>query len=185
MVDARELKKAAEEQIKKILAKSGLNDPFPLDLNSGGIAPIQFVDKYVIDYLHSYGQDSLFFRALKEKKLLGNSCGFCNYTYATPRSSCMYCGQKTKWIELPNNAKVHAFTVCYEASEAFLDKIPYALALFEFQSTDTLFLLQLKGLNLKHPTLDWIGMDVVAKFSTKLNLKNHTPTIVDVWFEPR
>ena len=184
MANAKELIKAAEMQIKKILDKSGHNHPFPKDFNSENIPPIQFLNKYETDYLRSYGQDSLFFRALKEHKLLGNFCSFCKYTYATPKTSCMYCGQKTKWIELPTEATVHSFTVCYESSKAFLSKVPYSLAVFEFEFVDTLFFSMFKKVDFENPASDWIGTKAKAKFSKALRNPNHIPTIIDVWFEP-
>jgi uncharacterized OB-fold protein len=116
---------------------------------------------YEIDYIHSYAQDSPFFAGLSKGKLMGSECVRCRYRYATPRSHCMQCGEKTKWIELPIEGKIHTFTTCYFGSEAFLKETPYTLILVEFKGVDTLFLSRLIGLP---PEKVKIGMAVKAKF---------------------
>src|SRR5574337_297441 len=69
--------------------------------------PLIVKDHYEIDYIHSYCEDSPFFRGLAEGKLLGSECTGCGYRYATPRAYCMQCGAPTKWIELPKVGRVH------------------------------------------------------------------------------
>jgi uncharacterized OB-fold protein len=146
--------------------------------------PILFIDPYQIDYIHSYGQDSPFFLGLKNRKLLGSFCEACKYRYATPRGSCMYCGTKTQWFELPRTGSVHAFTVCHFGSEKFLDEAPFALALVEFDHVNSLFLARLKGVDLTKPSLAWIGMRVTPRFAPNIGAKGRVPSVVDVWFVP-
>lgn len=156
------------------------NVPLPKDLKGlENLTPIIIKQPYHIDYIHSYGQDSPFFAGLANKKLLGTECEECHTKFATPRLSCTECGSKCRWIEIPQKGKVHTFTVCYFGSEAFLKETPFVLALIEFPGIDTLFLTRLVGVDPNKPSLDWVGLDVKAKFrrNSKFN-----PT--DVYFVP-
>jgi len=156
------------------------NVPFPKDLKDlRGMAPIIIKHHYEIDYIHSYAQDSPFFAGLANKKLLGTRCQRCNYTYAAPRLHCMECGEGCDWVELPQEGRIHTFTVCYYGSEEFLKETPFILALIEFEEVNTLFLTRVVGLDPERASLDWIGMRVKAKFR---RLSKFKPT--DVYFVP-
>ncbi|MCX6639727.1 MAG: Zn-ribbon domain-containing OB-fold protein [bacterium] len=156
------------------------NVPFPKDLSQlKGMAPIVIKQPYQIDYLHSYGQDSPFFAGLANGKLLSTKCSSCGYTYGTPRLHCMYCGSECDWFELPREGKIHAFTVCYFGSEAFLKETPFALILVEWPGVDSLFLARLVNIDPAKASTDWIGMKVRSQF--RRNAK-FTPT--DVYFVP-
>ena len=76
--------------------------------------------------------------------------------------------------------KIHAFTVCYFGAEAFLDQTPFILGLVEFEGVDTLLLTRIVGLDPEEATLDWIGLEVKAKFTKLTQIK---PT--DVYFVPK
>ena len=132
---------------------------------------------YHIDYVHSFGQDSPFFAGLANRRLLGTRCRRCNYTYATPRLSCMVCGSETDWVDLPKTGRVHTFTTCYFGSEEFLPECPFSLILVEFEGADTLFLARLVG---AQPKEIRVGMEVEARFLRNAKFK---PT--DVYFVPR
>ncbi len=156
------------------------NVPFSKDLAAlKDMAPIIMKQPYQIDYIHSYGQDSPWFAALANGVLLASRCQSCKSTFATPRSRCMECGGATEWVELPKNGKLHTFTVCHFGAEAFLPECPFVLGLIEFKEADTLLLTRVLGLDPANASLDWIGMNVEAKFrrNSKLN-----PT--DVYFVP-
>jgi len=138
--------------------------------------PLIVKDHYEIDYIHSYAEDSPFFRGLAEGKLRGSQCTGCGYRFATPRAYCMECGRPTQWIDLPLEGRVHAWTTCYFGSEVFLKECPFNLALIEFDGVNTLFLTRLIG-----ATQDeiYVGMPVKAKFRRLAQFK---PT--DVYFVP-
>lgn len=138
--------------------------------------PLIVRSHYEIDYIHSYAQDSEFFRALGKKKLMGSKCTKCGYIFATPRGHCMMCGSETEWYQLPNEGKIHTYTTCYFGSEEFLPETPFHLILVEFEGVDSLFMARLIGAG---PEDIRIGMKVRAKF--KRNLK-FSPT--DVYFVP-
>ena len=90
---------------------------------------------YLVNYIHSYAEDTPFFLGLAEGRLKGSRCtnrrhGF---VFATPRSHCMFCGRPTEWVDLPTTGKLHSWTTCHFGSEAFLKETPYNLALVEFE----------------------------------------------------
>ncbi|HEC23987.1 MAG TPA: nucleotide-binding protein [Chloroflexi bacterium] len=159
--------------------------PFPLVLDTEGLAslrrmkPLRVRQSYHIEYLHSYGQDSPFFAGLTNRVQLGNRDPETGYTYATPRGHDMYTGHETEWVVLPERGTVHAFTVCYFGSEEFLKETPFVLALIEYEGVDTLFLARLTGVDPDEVSLDWIGMQVQARYRRNSKIK---PT--DVYFVP-
>ncbi|HUH96208.1 MAG TPA: OB-fold domain-containing protein [Anaerolineales bacterium] len=161
--------------------------PFPLSSDEQALeflkrmTPIQIEQEYTVKYLHSYGQDSPWFAALTNKRLLASRDPVSGYTTANPRGHDMYSGAETTWIDITNApAKVHAFTVCYFGSEEFLPETPFVLALIEFEGVNTLLLTRLLGVDPQMPSLDWIGMDVRPRFLRNSKLK---PT--DVYFVPK
>ncbi len=160
--------------------------PFPLETSPEALAflkkmaPLRIEQEYRISYLHSYGQDSPWFAAASNRKLLGTREPQTGYTYATPRGHDMDSGRETEWIDITNRkAQVHAFTVCHFGSEEFLPETPFVLALVEFEGVDTLFLSRLLGVDPDRASLDWIGMQVTPRFLRNAKLK---PT--DVYFVP-
>ncbi|MGB2963283.1 MAG: OB-fold domain-containing protein [Anaerolineales bacterium] len=162
------------------------NLPFPLDTSPEALAwlkhlaPIQIEQPYSIVYLHSYAQDSPWFAGLSNKKILANKDPESGYTYATPRGHDMYTGEETDWIDITERkATVHAFTVCYFGSEAFLDETPFVLVQVEFEGVNTLLLSRLVGVDPEEASLDWIGMELKPQFLRNSKLK---PT--DVYFVP-
>ena len=156
------------------------NVPFPDNPEQlKGMAPIVIQQNYSIDYIHSFGQDSPFFAGLANKKLMGTRCAKCDYTYATPKGHCMYCGEETDWIELPAEGRIHTFTVCEYGSEEFLDETPFILTLVEFDGVNTLFLSRIVGLDPAEASLDWVGMPIKAQYKRNSKFK---PT--DVYVVP-
>lgn len=160
--------------------------PFPVETDPQSLAflkqlaPLQIEQEYRITYLHSYGQDSPWFAALSNRRLLASRDRSSQYTYANPRGHDMFSGCETDWIDITDRpAEVHAFTVCYFGSEEFLPETPFVLALIEFEGVDTLLLSRLLGMNPAQPSLDWIGMQVHPRFLRNSKLK---PT--DVYFVP-
>jgi hypothetical protein len=160
--------------------------PFPIDTDPESLAflkrmaPIQIEQDYKITYLHSYGQDSPWFAAASNKKLLTTRDTVTDYTYGTPRGHDMFSGQETEWIDITDRpAHLHAFTVCHFGSEEFLPETPFVLGLIEFEGVNTLFMTRLMGVDPDAASLDWIGMEVKPRFLRNSKLK---PT--DVYFVP-
>jgi len=138
--------------------------------------PLVIKHHYEIDYLHSYAQDSPFFAGLSKGILLGSKCRNCDYRYATPRKTCMYCGHETAWFQLPETGRVHTWTTCYYAGEVFLKETPFNLVLVEFDGVDTLFLSRLVGVEAGEIS---IGMEIRPRF-----LRNSRFKATDVYFVP-
>ncbi len=138
------------------------------------VDPIIFKNHYEIDYIHSFAQDTPFFKGLSEGKLLGSECKTCGYKYATPRACCMYCGKKNEWFDLPLNGTIHSWTTCFFGGQAFLEETPYHLILVQFEGVDTLFLSRLVGMGDKNLE---IGMKVNAQF-----IRNSKFRVTDVYF---
>jgi len=144
------------------------------------LAPLQIEQEYKVTYLHSYAQDSPWFAALTNRRLLATQEPESGYTYATPRGHDIYSGKETQWIDITNKpASIHAFTVCHFGSEEFLPETPFVLALIEFEGVNTLLLTRLMGVDPNQASLDWIGMRVRPRFLRNSKLK---PT--DVYFVP-
>lgn len=156
------------------------NVPFPKNIEAlKDMSPIIVKYPYQVDYIHSYGQDSAWFAALSNGKLLASKCSACGMAYPTPRGACMDCGAETNWMELPTEGKVHTFTVCHFGAEAFLKETPFVLTMIEFPETNTLLLSRLIGLDPAEANLNWVGMKVRAKFRRN---SQFNPT--DVYFVP-
>ena len=162
------------------------NIPFPVETDPESLAflkkmaPIQIEQEYKITYLHSYAQDSPWFAALTNGRLLACRDPETGYTYATPRGNDMYSGEETEWIDITDRkAAIHAFTVCHFGSEEFLPETPFVLALIEFERVDTLLLTRLLGVDPESASIDWIGKPVKPQFLRNSKLK---PT--DVYFVP-
>ncbi len=156
------------------------NVPFPSgdDLSSlKQMSPIVIKYPYSVDYNFSYGQDSPFFAALANRRLIVSREPDTGYTYANPRGHDMYTGKETEWVEIKPEGKIHAFTTCYFGSEAFLDQTPFILILVEFEGVDTLFLGRLVGVDPDGASIEWIGKKVKGRFLRNTKLK---PT--DIYF---
>jgi uncharacterized protein len=154
--------------------------PFPTgdDLSSlKHMSPIVIKQPYSIDYNYSYGQDSPFFAALANGRFIVTREPQTGYTYATPRAHDMYTGRETEWVEIKPEGRIHAFTVCYFGSEAFLPETPFILIQVEFNECDTLFLGRLIGADPDDANINLIGKKVKGRFLRNAKLK---PT--DIYF---
>ena len=174
-----------EEDWKNLSGATVLNIPFPdtwSDEDLKKMKPIIVKFPYQVNYIHSYGQDSPWFAALSNGQLLGTKCKKCGFVTAKPKLSCQECysSDSTEWIKLPSDGRIHGFTVCYFGAEAFLDQTPFILSYIEFDGCDTLLLSRIIGLDPQNPSLEWIGMEVKAKFT---KLTQISP--LDIYFVPK
>ena len=146
--------------------------------DKAGVESLVIRFPYSIEYIHSYAEDSAFFLALAEGRLLGSRCtkSGCRFFFATPRGHCMVCGSPTEWKELPKKGKLHSWTTCHFGSEAFLKETPYNLALVEFEGAGSLLLARLKDCG---ESDCYVGMPVEARFDPQPKY-----SITDVWFVP-
>ena len=64
-----------------------------------------------------------------------------------------------------------------------MKETPFILISVEWERVNTLFFSRLKGVDVKNPSLDWIGMEVEVKFKKRpKNSKN--VSVADVYFVP-
>jgi uncharacterized protein len=102
---------------------------------------LEIPDQMRVTYKFSYGQQSPFFRALRDYgKLLGAKCDACNFTYCPPRANCSKCYGDTKWVELPGTGKVETFTTVYRATSAKGKVQPFICAYIRLDATDFVML---------------------------------------------
>ncbi len=101
-----------------------------------------------------------FFLGLKEKKILGNTCATCNFTYLPPKIFCEDCfaelGNDT-YKEVPQTGILESYTEIYYDFRGDKLETPYFLALIKVDETDTMFYHKL--IDTENPK---IGMKVSA-----------------------
>ena len=157
------------------------------ELNPDGSVntPLVVEQEDTVRYLHSFAQDTPFFAALRNGKLVGARCPECKYGYGTFKAHCMFCGVACRVEELPSVGTIHSYTVCHYGSEAFLKETPFVLILVEFERFDTPFLSRLKlpaGIDPREAeTPEWIGRAVQPKFRKYQDEEPRYDTS-DVWF---
>lgn len=89
------------------------------------------------DYIESHAQDTPYFMALADGKLLGSKCSRCGRTYATPQVYCSECGIRTDWFDLPEEGKIHCHSVSKYGGGRFLKQAPFSLILVKFENVDS------------------------------------------------
>ena len=108
-----------------------LSGKFPMD------APLEVPDKIEVFYKYSYGQQSRFFRELRDnKKIYGSKCVQCGKVYCPPRSSCPLCYQPTEWVVLKGTGVIKACVVQHYTTSEFIKKLPFICAYVQLDGTD-------------------------------------------------
>ncbi len=90
-----------------------------------------------IDYIESHAQDTPYFMALAEGKLIGSVCSGCGHRYASPHVYCSSCGSRTEWFDLPGEGKIHCHSVSKYGGGKFSKQAPFSLILVEFEGVDS------------------------------------------------
>jgi uncharacterized OB-fold protein len=121
---------------------------------------LEIPDVMKVTYKFSYGQQSPFFRALRDfGKLLGAKCPSCNFTYCPPRKNCSKCYGETQWVELPGTGNVETFTTVYKATSAKGKVQPFVCAYIRLDATD---FVVLANVEMADPSKAKAGMKVKA-----------------------
>ena len=108
-------------------------------------APLEVPDKMEVFFKYSYGQQSRFFRELREnKKIYGAKCAQCGKVYCPPRSNCHLCYQPTEWVPLEGTGVIKACTVQYYTTSAFIRKLPFICAYVQLDGTDSLIMTNME-----------------------------------------
>lgn len=139
--------------------------------------PLEIPDKMEIFYKYSYGQQSRFFRELRDnQRLYGAKCPSCSNVYCPPRSHCSLCYERTEWVPLKGTGVVTACTVQYFTTSAFIRKLPFICAYVKLDGTDFIMMTNME-------------VDDVSKIKVGTRVKAHFReerhgTITDVYFRP-
>ena len=119
--------------------ESELSGTVPID------APLEIPDKMEIIYKYSYGQQSRFFRELREnKKIYGAKCLKCGKVYCPPRSHCPLCYKETEWVPLKGTGVIRACTVQYYTTSEFIKKLPFICAYVQLDGSDFLMMANIE-----------------------------------------
>jgi uncharacterized OB-fold protein len=137
---------------------------------------LEIPDVMKITYKFSYGQQSPFFRALRDYgKLLGAKCAACNFTYCPPRKNCSKCYGDTEWVELPGTGKIETYTTVYKATSQKGKVQPFICAYIRLDATDFVVLANVEMADITKATA---GMRVQAVMKDA-----RTGSITDFYFK--
>jgi uncharacterized protein len=124
--------------------------------------PMEVPDVMKVTYKYSYGQQSPFFRALRDYgKLLGAKCDSCNFTYCPPRKNCSKCYGDTNWVELPGTGKIESFTTIYRGTSQIKKGQPVICAYIRLDGTD---FVTLSNVEMTDVEKAMVGMKVKVVF---------------------
>ena len=140
-------------------------------------APLEVPDRMDTYYKYSYGQQSRFFRELREnKKIYGAKCPQCEKVYCPPRAHCSLCYKPTEWVPLKGTGVIKACTVQYFTTSAFIKKLPFICAYVRLDGTDFIMMTNMEVEDVSKIT---VGTRVEAAFRDE-----RRGTITDVYFRP-
>ena len=140
-------------------------------------APLEVPDKMEVFYKYSFGQQSRFFRELREnKKIYGAKCPQCGKVYCPPRSHCSLCYQPTEWILLEGTGVITACTIQYFTTSAFIRKLPFICAYVRLDGTD---FIMMTNMEVEDVSRIKVGTRVKAHFREERH-----GAVTDVYFRP-
>ena len=97
----------------------------------------EYPDDMTIHYIYSEGENSFFFKQLRDNaKLYAARCSQCGFVYFPPRGHCFKCYAKTEWVELSGKGYVETATVCHFGRSQFTDKMPIVIAFIKLEGAD-------------------------------------------------
>jgi len=113
-----------------------------------------------------------FFEAMKDKRILGNTCEECKGLFVPPQPICIECYEETdEWVEVEQHGVVESWTVCFR-EWGDLPEPPYITAAIRIADSE-------------HTMLHFID-DIEYEDHNDLNQKLHKGTEVEpVWAEER
>lgn len=112
---------------------------------------IEIAQHWDIHYRHPAGQTgSEFFRALRDKRLLGRRCPECRRVLLPPRGFCDRCFVATgEWVPVEPEGVLEAFTIVAQKFTGLPDP-PYVIAYGRLRNADTAMLNYLRGVDLSN-----------------------------------
>ena len=122
-----------------------------------------------------------FYEALKEKKIIGNTCPKCNMTLVPPRSFCPVCYvEMGDFQEVSQQGKIVSWTIVNQPIHGAPLNVPYIVGLIRLEGTDCNFLHLVGGIEPSEYQKLKPGIKVQARW--KENRKGHLLDIA--FFEP-
>lgn len=139
--------------------------------------PLEIPDKMDVIYKYSYGQQSRFFRELREnKKIYGAKCNQCSKVYCPPRATCSFCYEPTEWVPLEGTGIITACTVQYFTTSAFIKKLPFICAYIKLDGTNFIMMTNIEAKDVSQ-------IDVGTRVKAHFREERHG-AITDVYFKP-
>ncbi len=140
----------------------------------------EIIGDFPVHYLYTVGiAGEKFFKALKEKRIIGNKCESCDRTYVPPKIYCEDCFDELgddSYKDMEAKGTLFSFTEVFYDHRGDQLKTPYYLGLIKIHGSHTTLFHRL--VNLTEPS---IGMDLKAQWNEK-----RVGSIFDlVGFEPR
>lgn len=121
------------------MIKKSFQEEFEGEKNIGD--PLEIPDKIEIFYKYTYGQQSRFFREIREnKKLFGSKCPKCGKVFCPPRAGCPHCYQDTQWVPLEGTGTLVTYTIVYFSNSAFARKVPFVCGYVRLDGSDSLMM---------------------------------------------
>ena len=140
-------------------------------------APLEVPDKMEVIYKYSYGQQSRFFRELREnKKIYGTKCPQCGKVYCPPRSDCPICYHPTEWVPLRGTGVITAYAVQHYTTSEFIKKLPFICAYVQLDGSD---FLMMTNMEVDDVSTIRVGTKVEAVFR-----EQRYGSITDFFFRP-
>lgn len=140
-------------------------------------APLEIPDKIEIYYKFSYGQQSRFFREIREnKKLYGAMCPGCGRVFCPPRAGCPHCYQDTQWVPLEGTGTLMTYTIVYFSNSAFARKVPFVCGYIKLDGTD---FLMMQNIYMDDVSAARPGMRVQVRYQEERDGR-----ITDIYFAP-
>lgn len=141
-------------------------------------APLEVPDIIEVYYKYSYGQQSRFFRELRDnERVMGAKCPNCGMVYCPPRANCSKCYVSTEWVPLNGKGTVITYTIVYFSPPTGFDrKMPYVVAYVKLDGSDFIILsiIEMSDVNLARS-----GMKVEVAFR-----KEREGRVTDFFFKP-
>jgi uncharacterized OB-fold protein len=141
-------------------------------------SPLEVPDMIKIYYKYSYGEQSRFFRELRDnRRIMGAQCPECKMVYCPPRSNCSRCYCRTNWVPLSGRATIVTCTaIHFTPPTGFKRKLPYVIAYVKLEGSEFLLLaiIDMDDVSLARP-----GMKVQVEF-----VEEREGRITDFIFRP-
>lgn len=146
--------------------------------------PIEVEQHWDIHYRHAAGvTGNEFFRALRDRRLLGRRCPTCQRVLLPPRGFCDRCFSPTgEWVAVEPEGVLEAFTIVAQKFAGLPDP-PYVIAYARLRNADTAMASYLRGVDLADVRRAAgqlrVGMPVRVVFQERPEGR-----MTDFWFEP-